>query len=163
MSSPPPRPPATRPLERPLNLPTDVRAEPRVPAPTPGPVRRRLPGRARHELIIYGAALLFGLVGVPLLTWVGGNRVLGPYTHDQSTHAGPLALLQDFFLGLVHGSAVFWAVALGPAALVLLVRLFILLVRSMPSGTREAPPARSPGPSGPSGPSGPTGAGRRAR
>jgi hypothetical protein len=92
----------------------------------------------RRELIVYGVALLIGLVAVPLLIWVGGNRVLGPYTHGQNLHAGPLALLQDYYLGLLHGSAVFWAVALGPAALLLLVRLFIRLVRGMPA-RREVP------------------------
>jgi hypothetical protein len=85
--------------------------------------------------------LLFGLIGVPLLTWMAGNRWLGPYTHAQNLHAGPLALLQDFFIGLLHGSAVFWFVALGPAALVLLVRLFIALVRALPSARGEDPPA----------------------
>ena len=158
MSSPPPRPPTTRPDERPLQLPTDVRAVPRVPPPVPP--RPRLPPRLRRELIVYGVALLCGLIGVPLLTWWGGNRVLGPYTHDQNTHAGPLALLGDFFIGLLHGSAVFWVVALGPAALVLLVRLFIMLVRAMPSGDRETPPTR---PTGAFGPSGPAGGSRRAR
>jgi len=77
---------------------------------------------------------------VPLLIWVGGNRVLGPYVHGQNLHAGPLALLQDFFLGLLHGSAVFWAVALGPAALLLLVRLFIALVRRVPPVGDDEPP-----------------------
>jgi hypothetical protein len=91
-------------------------------------------------------ALLFGVIGMPLLIWVGGNRLLGPYTHDQSTHAGPAALLQDFLIGLTHGSAVFWGVALGPAALVLLVRLFIRLVRATPGGEREAPSTRPAGP-----------------
>jgi hypothetical protein len=89
---------------------------------------------------MFGAALLFGLIGVPLLIWVGGNRVLGPYVHGQNLHAGPFALLQDFFLGLLHGSAVFWAVALGPAALLLLVRLFIALVRRGPPVDRDDPP-----------------------
>ena len=89
----------------------------------------RLPPRLRRELIIYGVLLLFGLIGMPLLIWVAGNRWLGPYTHEQNLHAGPLALLQDFGLSLLHGSAVFWVVALGPAALVLLARLFIRLVR----------------------------------
>jgi hypothetical protein len=95
----------------------------------------------RRELIIYGSALLLGLVGVPLLIWVGGNRVLGPYTHGQNLHAGPLALLQDFYLGLLHGSAVFWVVALGPAALLLLLRLFIRFIRQMFSGDEEPEPA----------------------
>jgi hypothetical protein len=107
----------------------------------PPPVRPRLPPRLRRELIVFGVLLLFGLVGVPLLTWMAGNRWLGPYTHEQNLHAGPLALLQDFFVGLLHGSAVFWVVALGPAALVLLVRLFIALVRAMPSRRSDEPPA----------------------
>ena len=126
MSSPPGRPiTATPPIERPLSLPADVRAAPRVPPQAPP----RVPPRLRWELFVLGALLLFGLIGVPLLVWVAGNRWLGPYTHEQNPHPGPLALLQDYFAGLLHGSAVFWVVALGPAALVLLVRLFIVLVR----------------------------------
>ncbi|MBV9317786.1 MAG: hypothetical protein JOZ34_10035 [Gammaproteobacteria bacterium] len=122
MSSPPPIKAPARPFARPLG------------APEANEDSRGLPPWVRRELIVYGAALLLGLLGVPLLIWVGGNRVLGPYIQGQNQHAGPLALLQDFYLGLLHGSAVFWAVALGPAALVLLVRLFIRLVRNMPTG-----------------------------
>ena len=126
MSSPPARPTATPRIDPPLTLPTDLKAAaPRVPPHTPP----RVPPRVRLELIVFGALLLFGLVGVPLLSWLAGNRWLGPYTHEQNLHAGPLALLQDYFVGLAHGSAVFWVVALGPAALVLLVRLFIWGVR----------------------------------
>jgi len=98
----------------------------------------------RLELIVLGVLLLLGLIGMPLLTWMAGNRWLGPYTHEQNLHAGPLALLQDFYIGLLHGSAVFWVVALGPAALVVLVRLFIALVRALPSARRESP-ADAPG------------------
>ncbi len=139
MSSPPGR-HATPPLERPLNLPSDVRAAPRVPPPV-SPRPPRLPTRLRRELILFGVLLLFGLLGVPLLIWVAGNRWLGPYTHEQNPHAGPLALLQDYFVGLLHGSAVFWAVALGPAALLLLGRLLIALVRAMPPARGGEPPA----------------------
>jgi hypothetical protein len=128
MSSPPPI-KAERPFARPVS-PTEDDDEP-----------PRLPPWVRRELIIYGAALLLGLVGVPLLIWVGGNRVLGPYTHGQNLHAGPLALLQDFYLGLLHGSAVFWVVALGPAVLLLLLRLFIRYIRRMPSEGEEPEPA----------------------
>lgn len=95
----------------------------------------RLPPRLRRELIVLGALLLFGLIGVPLLIWTAGNRWLGPYTHGQNPHAGPFALLQDYGLSLLHGSGVFWVVALGPVALVLLVRLFIQLIRI--SGRRD--------------------------
>jgi len=130
MSSPPGRPIATTPpIERPLSLPADVRAAPRLPPPAPP----RVPPRLRRELILLATLLLFGLIGMPLLIWMAGNRWLGPYSHEQNLHAGPLALLQDYLLGLLHGSAVFWAVALGPAVLLLLLRLFVSAVRALPS------------------------------
>ena len=34
---------------------------------------------------------------MPFLVWMVGNRVLGPYTHGQNPHAGPLALFADFW------------------------------------------------------------------
>src|SRR5205807_224893 len=89
--------------------------------------------RSKRELAIFGIALLFGLIAMPFLIWFAGNRVLGPYTHGQSPRAGPFALAGDFLLGLLHGSAVFWIVALGPAVLLLLVRLFIALLRALPT------------------------------
>ena len=85
--------------------------------------------RVRRELIIFGPALIFGLVVVPLLIWTVGTRVLGPYTRGTEAHDRPLALLGDFFAGLAHGSTVFWLVALGPALFVVLVRLLVVLIR----------------------------------
>src|SRR4029077_14734739 len=82
---------------------------------------RSLPPRVRRELIIYGLALLAVLFGMPFLIWFAGNRFLGPYTHGPNQHAGPFALFSDFFFGLVHGSGVFWVVALGPVGLLLLL------------------------------------------
>jgi hypothetical protein len=102
--------------------------------------RLRSLSRTSRELILFGSALLFGVFLMPLLIWVAGNRVLGPYTHGQNPHAGPGALLSDFLVGLSHGSAVFWAVALGPALLIALVRLMVLGVRAMPrAGQRQRP------------------------
>jgi hypothetical protein len=92
---------------------------------------RALTGTQR-ALILYALALIFGVLIVPLLIWLIGNRVLGPYTQGQNTHAGALALLEDFFVGLAHGSAVFWAVALGPLVVVLLLRLFLRGLRALP-------------------------------
>ena len=94
--------------------------------------RLRALSRRQRILILYAVALLFGLLGVPFLIWLAGNRVLGPYTHGQNLHAGPFALLADFFTGLAHGSAVFWAVALGPAVIILLLRLFLRGLRALP-------------------------------
>ena len=93
--------------------------------------------RARRELIILAAELLFGLIAMPFLIWFAGSRVLGPYTHGDNPHAGPVALAGDFLLGLVHGSAVFWFVAVGPALLLSLVRLFVALLRALPAAPRD--------------------------
>jgi hypothetical protein len=82
----------------------------------------------RRELIIFGSALLFGLIGVPLAIWFVGNRILGPYTHGTNTHAGPMALLGDFFVGLSHGAISYWVVALGPAVIIIFVRVAWALI-----------------------------------
>ena len=92
----------------------------------------RLPPRVRRELIVLGIALVCGLVLMPFLIWYAGNRVLGPYSHGQNPHGGPAALLQDYLSGLLHGSGVFWAVALGPLLLLLLLRLIVWVVRAVP-------------------------------
>src|SRR4029077_1169646 len=47
-------------------------------------------------------------------------------------------LLQDFFIGLLHGSVVFWAVALGPAVFILLLRLFVRRLRRRPWERRRS-------------------------
>lgn len=69
---------------------------------------------------------------IPLLTWLVGSRVLGPYSRGTEVHNNAFALLSDFFAGLVHGYLVFWVVALGPAVLLILIRLFLALWRRPP-------------------------------
>lgn len=117
-----------------------------APMPTTPPAEAPLPPRERLEqlrerygalphvgrlLLLYAAALLVGVFLVPLALWVAGNRILGPYVQGQNSHAGPMALLGDFLTGLGHGSAIFWAVALGPAVFLLLLRLLVRLVRAL--------------------------------
>jgi hypothetical protein len=93
--------------------------------------------RTRREAAIFGAALSIGLLVMPFLIWLAGSRVLGPYTHGQNPHAGPLALLADYWVGLAHGSAVFWVVAIGPAVLLLLLRLVIALLYARPGARAD--------------------------
>jgi hypothetical protein len=109
-----------------------------------------------REVLIFGVALVIGLVVVPLLIWVMGNRVLGPYTHGTQTHAGPMALLGDFFTGLGRGWVSYWLVALGPAAMIVFVRLVYALLRPREAAaaqsaepTRSGETARPPGSAGP--------------
>src|ERR1700730_10417001 len=76
--------------------------------------------RPRRELVIFGLALLCGLIPMPFLIWFAGSRVLGPYTHGQNTHAGPFALVADLFSGLAHGALVEAKLSLQPAGWLLL-------------------------------------------
>ena len=85
--------------------------------------------RAQRELIVAGAAVAAGVLVMPFLVWAAGNRVLGPYTHGDNPRAGPWGLFSDYVVGLAHGSAVFWFVALGPLALLLLIRGLWALLR----------------------------------
>ncbi len=89
--------------------------------------------RTRRDLSLLGGALALGLLVIPLLVWLVGQRALGPYTHGDDRHGlGPLALYGDYFWGLGHGWLGYWAVALGPALLLLAARLWLALLRRLP-------------------------------
>jgi len=109
----------------------------------PGPQGQQSPAREhdsgailRRELLILGSALAVGLILMPFLIWLVGNRVLGPYTHGAEPGTGPMRLVGDFFAGLAHGSLIFWCVALGPYLLLWFVRLLYGFVRSSPAASR---------------------------
>lgn len=58
-------------------------------------------------------ALLLGLLVLPLLVYLTGITVLGPYAHG-----GAGAFLKDFFADLARLRWFSWALALGPVAVV---------------------------------------------
>jgi hypothetical protein len=91
-------------------------------------------------LIIVGSALLLGLVVVPLLIWVVGNRILGPYTHGNNLHAGPMALLGDFYEGLSKGWLSYWIVAAGPLVIIVVARAAWELIVPKREGSSKPPP-----------------------
>jgi hypothetical protein len=80
--------------------------------------RWRAQSRATRELAILVSALVFGMVGMPLIIHGVGREILGDYETG-----GASALLMDFFRGLAAGAKAFWAVALGPYVFLLLLRL----------------------------------------
>jgi hypothetical protein len=43
-----------------------------------------------------------------------------------------MALLGDFFVGLSHGAMSYWVVALGPAVIIIFVRIAWTLIRPRP-------------------------------
>jgi hypothetical protein len=89
--------------------------------------------RTRRDLALFGGALALGLLVIPLLIWLAGHHSLGPYTHgDNPQGLGPLTLYGDYFSGLAHGWLGYWAVALGPAVLLIVARLWLGLLRRLP-------------------------------
>ncbi len=98
------------------------------------------PGVIRRELILLGIALACGFIVIPLLIWVVGNRILGPYIHSQDPTAGtgPMRLIADFFSGLTHGSVIFWCVVVGPYVLLTLIRFLWAILRSPDLGRSSA-------------------------
>jgi hypothetical protein len=95
-------------------------------------------------LILLAGAVLLGLVVVPLLIWVVGNRILGPYTHGNNLHAGPMALLGDFYEGLSKGWLSYWIVAVGPLVIIVFVRAaWELIVPKRDAAQKPPPPNKS--------------------
>jgi len=70
-----------------------------------------------RELLIALACLLIGVLIIPGLIYVVGRIALGPYAHGSM-----LSLWHDFLLGLASGSEAFWFIAIGPYALLILLR-----------------------------------------
>jgi len=122
-------------------------ANPSAQASDSGTTERPTGAPIRRELLIFGIAVVTGLLILPLLIWVVGNRILGPYTHTQDPTAGtgPARLLADYFTGLAHGSVIFWCVALGPYILLTVVRALWALLRSgrVSPGSDTQTPRRS--------------------
>lgn len=78
----------------------------------------------RRELVLAVAALLTGLLLMPILVWFAGRMTLGEYTHG-----GLGALWADYFRGLARGELAFWIMLLGPYGFLLLGRLALRLAR----------------------------------
>jgi hypothetical protein len=72
----------------------------------------------RRESLWILIGLPVGVLLLPVLIWLIGSRVFGPYA------GGSLRDLADhYFRGLGHGQQAFWIVALGPYLAILALRL----------------------------------------
>jgi hypothetical protein len=81
---------------------------------------------AREGLLLAGA-LAGGALLLPLLIWVVGGTVLGPYPDG-----GPLRLLGDFMRLLAQGSLAAWIILWGPYLALSLARVTLALWRRFP-------------------------------
>jgi hypothetical protein len=80
--------------------------------------------RLRREAVLAAAALLVGLLLMPVLVWLAGRFTLGEYTHG-----GVFALLADYLRGLARGEMAFWIMLLGPYGFLLLGRFAFRIAR----------------------------------
>ena len=90
--------------------------------------RHKAPERAlAREGLLLAGALAGGALLLPLLIWVVGGAVLGPYRDG-----GPLRLLGDFMRLLGQGSLAAWIVLFGPYLVLSLGRVTLALWRRIP-------------------------------
>lgn len=71
-----------------------------------------------REARLLAGSLIFAAVALPLIIWVTGRALLGPYANG-----GMFAILGDFFTLLFSGSIAAWIVLLGPYVLLSALRL----------------------------------------
>lgn len=90
------------------------------------PAEQRRARRLRFELIFASLGLAFGLFLLPALIFLVGAALLGPYGQN----AGLSTFYVDFYADLADGSGRTWTIALGPLALVYLLRAVFIGVRS---------------------------------
>jgi hypothetical protein len=114
----------------------DAVAGSRYPPPETGQRRRR---RARFELIFASIWLAVGLFVLPATIFVVGGAVLGPYGDD----GGLGRFYGDFFGDLAEPSVRAWAIALGPLALVSILRLVFVGAGRGPEVAQAEPSAPS--------------------
>ena len=105
-----------------------------APIDTPPPAPRSR-SRLRFELLFASALLAAGLFVLPAVIYAVGTTLLGPYGDAK----GIGTLYGDFFRDLAEPSGRTWALALGPLAIVTLMRAVFLGVRTPPAAADDAP------------------------
>src|SRR5882724_9772152 len=96
--------------------------------------------RARkRELVFAAAGVVVGFVVLPILIFMVGTVLLGPYAGGQSI--GPF--FTAFYVNLAHGSVRTWLIALAPYLAFWLVRLSI---RRYPFDNAKPPQDSNPSP-----------------
>lgn len=81
--------------------------------------------RLRFELIFASLGLAFGLFLLPALIFSVGGALLGPYGEN----AGLSTFYVDFYGDLAEGAGRAWILAVGPLALIYLLRAIFIGVR----------------------------------
>ena len=96
--------------------------------------------RIQRELAILGIGAILGFVVMPALTWLIGMIVFKTYAGGNTV----FSLYGNFYKALAKGAPVFWIVAVGPYALILVARLLVAVFRG--GSDEEAAEAPAPQP-----------------
>jgi hypothetical protein len=82
---------------------------------------------ARHkkELVLLGSLLAFGLFVLPLVVYLVGIEIVGPYEGE----GGAFGLLGSILAAVARGSWSAWVLALSPYIIVQLARIVVRVVR----------------------------------
>lgn len=70
-----------------------------------------------REAVIFGICLGLGLLALPLLAFLAGSLILGPYAGGSAGQ-----IIENEFRGLASGALSAWIIALGPYVMVQLIR-----------------------------------------
>ena len=94
--------------------------------------------RIQRELAILGIAVILGFLVMPAATWLIGMVVFKTYAGGNTV----FSMYGNFYKALSKGAPVFWIVALGPYALILVARLLVFAFRGRSSEEKAEPPAQ---------------------
>jgi hypothetical protein len=93
--------------------------------------------RLQRELAVLGIAVILGFLVMPALTWLVGMIVFKTYAGGNTV----FSMYGNFYQAIAKGAPVFWIVALGPYALILVARLLVFVFRG---GSGEEAPVERP-------------------
>jgi hypothetical protein len=85
----------------------------------------------KKELILFGCLFGFGLLLLPLVVYIVGVEIVGPYEGE----GGALGLLTSIFVALARGEWAAWILALSPYLVVQLTRLAVSILWRRPHVT----------------------------
>ena len=85
----------------------------------------------KKELVLFGSLFAFGLVLLPLVVYLVGVEIIGPYEGE----GGAFGLLGSIMVALVHGAWPAWMLTLAPYLVVQLSRLAIHVLWRRPRVT----------------------------
>jgi hypothetical protein len=81
--------------------------------------------RFKHELLLFGSLLGFGLFFLPFVVYLVGIEIVGPYEGE----GGAFGFLASLLTAVARGNWAAWLLTLSPYLIVQLTRLAVRILR----------------------------------